>query len=128
MSEAVLDASALLAYANLEPGLERVREALTAGATISTVSLAEVVTRTIERGWTEAESRSFIVQSLVVPVPFGAEDAYVAGLLRERTRHLGLSLGDRACLAVALRLGAPALTADRSWSDLDIGVEVVLVR
>lgn len=128
MSEAVLDASALLAYANLEPGLERVREALTAGATISTVNLAEVVTRTIERGWTEAESRSFIVQSLVVPVPFGAEDAYVAGLLRERTRHLGLSLGDRACLAVALRLGAPVLTADRSWAALDIGVEVVLVR
>ena len=65
---------------------------------------------------------------LLTVVPFGPADAVAAARLRAPTRALGLSLGDRACLAVALRFGTAALTADRAWATLDVGVEVRLLR
>lgn len=61
-------------------------------------------------------------------VPFDAETALLAGRLRAVTRHLGLSLGDRACLALAIRENATALTADRNWTDLDLPCKVELIR
>ena len=61
-------------------------------------------------------------------VPFDEGHAYKAGSLRHSTRHVGLSLGDRACLVLAAAMSLPALTADRAWADLDIGVEVQLIR
>lgn len=60
--------------------------------------------------------------------PFDAEDARLAGELVGLTRKAGLSLADRACLALAGRLGVPAVTADRTWLSLDIGVEVIGIR
>jgi len=128
VSDWILDASAVIAFALLEPGAERVDEALLTGAKVSSVNLAEVVSKLSERGWSDAEIRTFVARTQAQVLSFEPDDAYVAGLLRERTRRLGLSLGDRACLALALRLGVPALTADRSWEDLDVGVEVILVR
>lgn len=128
MSDAVLDASALLAYFLNEPGADVVLTRLSTDAVIGTVNLAEVLSRLIDGGWTEDSIRDAFAATQAQPIPFEPEDAYLAGLLRERTRHLGLSLGDRACLALALRVGAPAVTADRSWVDLDIGVEVIAVR
>jgi len=61
-------------------------------------------------------------------VTFDAESAYAAAMLRDRTRQFGLSLGDRACLALGAARGLPVLTADRSWAELSIGVEVRLIR
>ncbi|MEZ4553840.1 MAG: type II toxin-antitoxin system VapC family toxin [Dehalococcoidia bacterium] len=128
MNDLVLDASALLAYFKNEPGAEAVQRTLGADTVIGAVNLAEVVSKLVEAGWSEDAIRDTFGATQAQPVAFLAEDAYVAGLLRERTRRRGLSLGDRACLALALRLGAPALTADRSWADLDVGVEVIVVR
>lgn len=129
MNEVVLDASAILALVKDEPGADFVAEWLRdRDGVLSSVNLAESVSKLVDDGWPGRLIQSGIAGTGAQPVPFLVEDAYVAGLLRERTRHRGLSLGDRACLALALRLGAPALTADRSWQDLDVGIEVLLIR
>ncbi len=119
----------MLAFLKDEPGADRVDESLRGrSGVVSSVNLAETVSKLIDDGWPLARIEFGIATIGAASLAFSADDAYVAGLLRERTRHRGLSLGDRACLALALRLGAPALTADRSWADLDVGVEVVVVR
>ncbi len=130
MSSWVLDASALLALLNHEAGEERVAAALADGALISTVNLAEVVTRLAETGFVEAEIREAIGGVLLESRGFDEEMAYVTGKLRAATRARGLSLADRACLALAIRARLPALTADRGWADLtlDPEVEIVLLR
>lgn len=127
MSEIVLDASALIAFLKDEPGGASVRAALPE-AVISSVNLIEVVTRMIDDGFELEDVRTAIIGTSVNAVSFDEDLAYAAGALRESTRALGLSLGDRACLALAQRLGVPAMTADRQWSRLDVGVEVRLVR
>jgi PIN domain nuclease of toxin-antitoxin system len=124
----VLDASALLAVVLQEVGEDRVNDAIDDGAVILSVNLAEVVTKLHEKGMTEARIRA-ILSTLRAPVmQFDEELAYRAGLLRSATRSAGLSLGDRACLAVAERLGVPALTADRVWGTLQIGIPVEVIR
>lgn len=128
MSEWVLDASVLLAYAYVEPGAERVREAITGGAVVGAVNLAEVVTNLTDKGLSSEAIRNLIEGASVPVISFDEATAYDAGLLRRETRHLGLSLGDRACLALARQLGAPVLTADRAWRDLDVGVEIEVIR
>lgn len=133
MSESVLDASALLAYLKDEPGAEVVEERLLTGAAISTVNWSEVLAKMAERGErAERELRRLMeewgVAQLLEIVPFSREDAERAASLRAATRSLGLSLGDRACLAFAWRLDRPALTADRSWLDLSLPFEVVAIR
>ena len=129
MSSRVLDASALIAWLDRERGAERVNAALEAGAVISTVNLSEVVAKFADRNMATAEVRHIVQPAGLEVEPFSAEDALVAGRLRPPTRAAGLSLGDRACLALASRMGAPVLTADRAWAELDLdGVEVELVR
>jgi PIN domain nuclease of toxin-antitoxin system len=121
-----LDASAVLALLYQEPGHEAVLEALD-GAALSAVNLAEVVTKLVDNGDTEDAVRSSLGK---LPIRIVAVDdflAYEAGLLRRATRSLGFSLGDRCCLALAKRLGFPALTTDRLWlrPNLDIQVQVI---
>jgi PIN domain nuclease of toxin-antitoxin system len=123
-----LDASVLLAYAYDEPGADLAREAIVEGSVISTVNLAEVVTNLHDRTWSTDKIADLIGAASLQVVAFDETMAYDAGLLRQQTRHLGLSLGDRACLALARRLGAPVLTADRAWRDLDVGVEIEVIR
>ncbi len=127
MSDIVLDASALLAFLKDEPGAAAVRAALPE-AVISSVNLVEVVTRMIDDGFQLENVRTAIAGTSVEPISFDDELAYAAAALREPTRARGLSLGDRACLALALRRGLSVLTADRQWSGLDLGVEVRLIR
>lgn len=127
MSEIVLDASALLAVFNDEAGAERVIERL-AVATISAVNLAEVAAKLQERGMPDDRVRANIEALELTIEPFGESQAIEAGLLRAVTRSAGLSLGDRACLAFARQRGVPALTADRAWKKLDLGVLIELVR
>jgi PIN domain nuclease of toxin-antitoxin system len=127
VSEVVVDASALLALLNEEPGGSAVAEALPRSA-ISAVNLAEVVAKLVDAGMPGQEVRA-ILEDLELDVqPFDAELAYLSGALRTATRKLGLSLGDRACLALGLRLGVPVLTTDHAWQALDLGVTVRAVR
>ncbi|MGH7022942.1 MAG: type II toxin-antitoxin system VapC family toxin [Caulobacteraceae bacterium] len=122
-----LDASALLCLIHREPGWEAVRAGLP-GSRIGAVNLSEVIARMSERGMTaEAIDSALRLLDLRV-VDFDADQARVTGLLRRETRAAGLSLGDRACLALAAKLGATALTADRAWRDVEVGVKIELIR
>jgi ribonuclease VapC len=127
MNEVVLDASAVLALLNDEPGAIEVAACLTF-AVISTVNLAEVVAKLTETGMTEREIRKAVGALQLQTVPFDDDLAYQCGVMRSRSRHLGLSLGDRACLALAKRLGAKAVTTDAVWVKLQGGPQIKVVR
>ena len=131
-SEWVLDASALLALLNREPGEERVAEALAAGVVMSTVNLSEVVAKLADIGMPEAEIREAIEPLGLGFAAFDDAGAFGAGLLRPASRTVGLSLGDRACLALGRQSGLPVLTADLAWNSLDFGldsgVEITMLR
>ncbi len=127
MSKVVLDASALLALLNDETGAEIVKGSLP-DALISTVNLAEVVTRLSLIGMPGEQIREILTLLGLGIVPFDEEQAFLAGLFAARTHSLGLSLGDRACLALASATGSTAVTADRVWKNLKLGVEIQLVR
>ena len=86
------------------------------------------MTRAVERGFSGAVVQAHIDRSEVIVVPFDARQAIIASDLRPSTRHLGLSLGDRACLALANSLGAPVMTADRAWAALDVGISITVIR
>jgi len=122
-----LDASALLAFLFREPGHERVAPHLSR-ACMSTVNLGEVLTRFARDGHDPALVLARLRESPLELVPFLAEHAALAAALEPRVRHLGLSLGGRACLALALARRVPALTADRAWLALDLGVEIRCIR
>lgn len=124
---AALDASALLAFLQGEPGGEAVEEVL-GSAVISSVNWSEVGQKSLERGKPVRRLRVDLEELGLDIVPFTVEDAEAAAELYQATRSSGLSLGDRACLALARRLGSPALTADRRWADISLGVEVRLIR
>ncbi len=122
-----LDASALLAFLFREPGHERVAAHLH-DALLSTVNLAEVLGRFARDGHDPGEVLAVIRRSSVRVVPFGEQDAVMAAALEPLTRRAGLSLGDRACLALAASRDVPALTTDETWASLDLPVAVELVR
>jgi len=127
----VLDASALLALMQAEPGSEVVEALLDEGdCVISAVNLAEVAAKLVDHGLAPARLGEVLQQSNVAPVDFDAEQAATSAALRPLTREAGLSLGDRACLALARGLQAKAVTADRAWADVAaaVRVEVVLIR
>ncbi len=129
----VIDASALLAYLGDEPGTDVVADAIAGGATIATVNLAEALSTLAARGKDPAAvaadlTERGLLDGAIVVEPFTAADAIEAARLRPLTRDAGLSLGDRACLAVAHRLAAAALTADHSWAPLNLDVDVRTIR
>lgn len=123
----VFDSSALLAVVFRERGSEAAARALN-GAMISAVNAAEVVSRLVDSGTGAAAARAVLLAFGLTIRPFDTALAIDAGLLRAATRALGLSLGDRACMALARRERARVITADRSWAALDIGVEIALIR
>jgi ribonuclease VapC len=129
VTRAVLDASAILALLLDEPGTSSVTAVLD-DAAVSTVNLAEVVGQYARRGIPEAGIRAMLSQFSIQIVPFDEALAFAVGSFVPKTRSAGLSLGDRACLALARRLGAKGLTADRSWSRIAaaVGVEVEVIR
>jgi PIN domain nuclease of toxin-antitoxin system len=129
----VLDASALLAYLNNEAGADVVEDALLRGSVISAVNLAEVLSKLAEVGEdpqdvTENLKRRGLLGGNLVVSPLHEEDAVMIARLHRSTKVHGLSLGDRACLGLALRLKVPALTADRAWSRLKVAVKVEPIR
>jgi ribonuclease VapC len=125
--DAVLDASALIALLRDEPGAEAV-ERLLGRAVISVVNWAEVLQRYRAHGVDTAEKRDDVEALGVGIEAFTPADAEAVAELWQPTRSAGLSLADRACLALARRLDVPAHTADRDWRRVDVGVEVVLIR
>jgi ribonuclease VapC len=128
MSSAVLDASALLALLHREPGGEHVEQAVTSGATISAVNLAKVVGKLADAGVPEDAIRAALEPLGLAVVAFDESLALRTGLLRPITRSAGLSLGDRACLALAQHLDLPALTGERNWVNVVPGIDIRLIR
>ena len=132
-SQPTLDASALLALLQNERGAEVVEDAIADGATISTLNLAEALSTMARKGADPAAALATmtergVIGGAITVEPFTLADAVEAARLRPLTEKAGLSLGDRSCLALARRLGTPALTADQPWRDIDLPVEVRSIR
>lgn len=128
MSSCVLDASALLALLQGEPGADCVADGVAQGAVISAVNLSEVVAKLSEKGMS-GDSIHGVLDPLGMDVrALDTDLAYTAGVLRPLTRSAGLSLGDRACLALSQALRLPVLTTDRSWESLRLDLTVQVVR
>lgn len=123
----VLDSSAILAVIFSEPGSEVVI-GLLKGGLLSSVSLAEVHTILVLRGSTPDFARDRILRLGCEVCAFEMEHALIAGGLVEITKPFGLSLGDRACLALAIQRNAKAYTTDRSWRNLALGIEIEVIR
>lgn len=129
----VLDASALLALVYEERGADRVEAAVRRGSLISAVNWAEALSDMAERGEPADVSgprakRSVASIGTLEIVPFDESQAIEAGRLRMLTRTLGLSLADRACLALGQLRRLPVLTADRPWRSLHISVKIEVIR
>ena len=127
VSEVVLDASAVLALLKREPGAERVRAVLDR-AVICAVNVAEVQSKLVDLGLSR-DAAAARIRFLGCPIPdFSADQAIEAGSLIEQTRAQGLSLGDRACLALAIERKAAVYTTDRAWKDLSLDLEIEVIR
>ena len=123
----VLDASALLAYLQDEPGGNVVDRVLTESV-MSSVNWAEVIQKSIAAS-VNVDGLLDDLQALGLLVePFTPEDGEMAGRLWEQTRHAGLSLGDRACLSLGLRLGVTVLTSDRAWTSLNLSLYIQVIQ
>jgi PIN domain nuclease of toxin-antitoxin system len=127
VSRFVLDASALLAGFFREDGAEVVaRDG--AGGVLSAVNYTEVLVKLRDRRIALEEADQYLSRLNLIDVPFDRSQAVVAAGLRDRTRALGLSFGDRACLACACSRQLPVLTCDRRLAEAEVGVEVILIR
>lgn len=126
-SLAVLDASALMALLRGEEGADRVIDCLDR-AIISSVNLAEVQTKLVDAGMGEEDAWRHIAEVGCASVAFDDDHAHIAGGLVRMTRPLGLSLGDRACLALAIDRKATVYTTDRVWRNLGLAIQVEVIR
>jgi ribonuclease VapC len=127
VSRVVFDASAILAAANNEAGADIVIAGL-ADSAVSTVNLAEAHGKLIQRGLAPGDAWEAALSFGSEVFPFDSDQARAAGEMVGVTRFLGLSLGDRSCLALAMLLKAPVYTTDRLWKKLHIGVDIHLLR
>jgi ribonuclease VapC len=127
VAEAVLDASALIAFLRKEPGAEKVAAILTCSC-ISAVNLAETYGKMVEYG-KPLDAIAHEVERLQIPVvPFDAEQAQIAASLWKKTRAVGMSLGDRACISLAMKTSLPAFTTEGDWLKCNLGVDVIKIR
>jgi PIN domain nuclease of toxin-antitoxin system len=124
----VLDASAILAVVHQEPGWDKLPNALLETAVVSTVNLAEVQSKLVSSGWSPEDAWEDATSAVREVFSFSPEHAKTTGNLIAQTRPAGLSLGDRACLALALELNAPVYTTDRSWKNLKLSIPIHVIR
>ena len=123
----VLDASALLAYLQDEPGSEVIDEVL-AESVMSSVNWTEVIQKSLAAG-VNVDGMFDELQALGLRIePFTIENAELAGRLWQQTRQAGLSLGDRACLSLGMDLKVLVLTADRAWASLNLSIDIKIIR
>ena len=127
MSRYVFDSSAVLQYLHREPGHRAVGRMLDDGY-ISAVNVAEVLGKLAEKGAAQDRLGELFSDLGLTVVPFDEAHAKRTAALRPLTKNLGLSLGDRACLATAELLGLPAITTDHAWTKLRLGIAVRLAR
>lgn len=127
VSKRVLDSSVLLALLLHERYDAAIWEQVV-GSFLSSVSLAEVLTRLIDRNVERGKGVASVFSLLGAVIPFSESHARTASDLRRNTQQAGLSLGDRACLALAIELGAEVYTADRAWAGLDLPCVIHLIR
>ena len=126
-ADIVVDGSAVIALLVGEPftSFDPLR---LPNASISAVNLSEVLARLQEIGMPENDVAVAVARLNLRVVAFDELQARATAQLRSLTRHFGLSLADRACLALGDRLRCPVVTADRIWASLDVGVEIVMIR
>lgn len=127
MNKVVLDASALLALVNQEPGQEVVAN-LVPRSVISAVNFSELVAKLTEQGIPEKEVQNILAALNLAVIPFDQVQGLMAGYLRPVTKPLGLSLGDRACLALGLQTQNLVVTADKAWSQLELDLDIQIIR
>jgi ribonuclease VapC len=127
MAEVVLDSSAVLAAFHGEPGAEATRLAAP-GALMSVVNHAEVLCHLADHGVPIAEAVYAAGRLGYLIVPADAQAAVTVAMLHDGARRRGLSQGDKFCLALARDANLPVLTTDRAWAEVDLGVEVRLIR
>ncbi len=127
MSKYVLDASAVLALLNRETGHDRV-ETVLADSVIGAVNFCEVMGKLMEAGLSEKEARESLDLLNLEIIPFDADMAHLAAALRLTTRKLGLSIGDRSCLALGLARRLTVVTAERTWAKLRTDVKMQMIR
>ncbi len=132
MSQAsVLDASAIIAFLQGEPGSELVQLALQSQhCVVTAANHAEIIAKSLDRGVSPDAIQTILAELAYVVIDIKAVDGIQAGYMRAATRAVGLSLGDRLCLAVAQRLKALVLTADRPWLSMaqPLGLEIRCIR
>jgi PIN domain nuclease of toxin-antitoxin system len=128
MNKAVLDASAILAVLFQEPGAEKMTDEIMDSAVVSAVNLAEVQSKLVKMGHPPEDAWSDANLLKTAPEPFTADQAKIAGSLIAQTQKYGLSLGDRACLALAIALKAPVYTTEQLWRNLKVGVPIHVIR
>lgn len=127
----VLDASAILAFLQGEPGDDLVRQTLQSGhCVVSAANQAEIIAKSLDRGGDPEAIKAILADLAYTVIDIKAEDGTQAGWMRAQTRQFGLSLGDRLCLAVAQRLKAKILTADRPWLSVaqPMGINIQCIR
>lgn len=130
MNKIVLDASVLLMVLNEEPGAEKFtrQSDLLERATMSSVNVAEAYSKLVGLGIDPNDAWEAVTAPIPEIVAFDTNQAEITGRLISLTRSVGLSLGDRACLALAISLKAPVYTADRAWKNLRVGIAVHVIR
>jgi PIN domain nuclease of toxin-antitoxin system len=128
MSKIVLDASAIMAIIQNEAGHEKLTIELLAGSSCSSVNLAEVQAKLVSQGWTQDDAWEDATGPVDEIVPFDAQQAKTSGDLITQTNPFGLSLGDRACLALGIALNAPVYTTDKMWKKLKLGIPIQVIR
>jgi PIN domain nuclease of toxin-antitoxin system len=128
MNRAVLDASAILAVLFQERGAEKMTDEIMDSAVVSAVNLAEVQSKLVKMGHPPEDAWSDANLLKTAPEPFTADQAKIAGSLIAQTQKYGLSLGDRACLALAIALKAPVYTTEQLWRNLKVGVPIHVIR
>jgi ribonuclease VapC len=126
-SDWVADASAILASLKNEP-ITTIDPQFLVGALISSVNFSEVAQKLYADGLGDDHIEAALVSMNLRVIPFDDRYALAAARLWMQTRNAGLSLADRACLALGASMGLPVVTADRVWATLDVGPEVILIR
>ncbi len=124
----VLDASAVIALLLEEPGAENLTDEILENAVASTVNLAEVQTKLVQWGYDPDEAWVDTLDQVTAAEPYTSQQAKIAGTLVQMTRPLGLSLGGRSCLALAIFLGAEVYTTEQSWRNLKLAVPIHIIR